>query len=333
MQFSRLRATIRNGVLTASEPSISTGGYPPSTTIISLATLVSRTHQVSTQNLILSRPLLKLKPKIGLAVTLAYNIWHLSLDSWLGRIVHNDNRYPSLDEGPWLQRNWKHDGFKFLEHGRVGQRQVDMWIPYLQAIFSPMADTDAARTVFHPSPTILAFGIVMIHLFSYELFHTCRAEILEEYAEEGQNIDTESLNLDHHAAMRLLERQDFFDELDERPRRIITTCIESKCWTTIINSSGDFDDSTTSEQHAKMVREAFYQKVICPLKRWLKQSCGWTPDSFGDNKSAIVNLNTPLPAGLVRISWLTKPSLVTNKIYRIHPMAMRSSVTLPTMAR
>lgn len=247
---------------------------------IPLSALVTPVRSKRLQNLSIESPVLSKKYKAIIAVILAYSFWHLSKDAW---------GEDAQEEKQWLRRKWTNEGFHFLS---TSKHTVDVGRPLLPTVFDSNADEELVDSI-HPSPSILAFAMMLIHLQCPELFVSLRLAILAEEKAQNPDLQGEPSNIDYMSALRLLDASDFRNNVDGAYRKAISACLTGE----FIEDFWELDESE--------IRSGFYQHVIVPLKKDLQESWDLTPN----------DLNNPfevqIPEGLLHneVRRLTSTSL------------------------
>ncbi|KAI9660900.1 MAG: hypothetical protein M1821_009227 [Bathelium mastoideum] len=222
---------------------------------ISLSTLMTPVQSRKLQTLSLESSILSKKYRAVIAVTLAYSFWHLSKDAW-----SEDGQ----QEGPWLHRKWAEEGFYFLP---MSKHTVDIGRPYLPTVFDDDKETVVTDSM-HPSPSIFAFAMTLIHLQCRQMFVDLRANILSDEEKINPGMEIEPSNIDYMAALRLLEEPGFRDEVVGAYRKAISACLKGD----FVENFWDLDESE--------IRAGFFQHVVMLLKRDLKDSWDLTPDDL-----------------------------------------------------
>jgi len=184
-------------------------------------------------------PLLSQKYKTVLAVILGYSLLQLSRGSW---------SKGSETEGSWLDRDWVEQGIRFVW---TTAGVIDIGRPYLPTVLKdPNPDYDPpADFRMHPSPSILAFGMILIELQCDTVFRNLWAD---DDLDEGK----ETINTNYLAACRILDLRDSRLQDNVRPRYLqaIEACVR-----------GSFLDQIKRGDDWS-IQKAFFQNVIAPLE-------------------------------------------------------------------
>lgn len=234
-------------------------GFWSSEQRISLTSLISLTSTTRRGNVLIGAPLLPDSYKAALAVIIAYSLWHLSKGSWaLG----------ATNEGPWLHRNWSDQGVFFVA---TAKQEIDISRPYLPTIINPgdSDSTPAMKHMMHPSESILAFAILLINLQSPD----CRQTFTDLRNEQVRKDGGETINTDCLAALDLVKTRIFKIHVNSLYKKAITACLKGD----FLDLIGD-PDEVESE-----IRKGFFQQVVSPLKRNLKDGWGYSPDDLEES--------------------------------------------------
>ncbi|OJD30643.1 uncharacterized protein BKCO1_5800013 [Diplodia corticola] len=176
----------------------------------------------------------KLKERRVLAVLLAHSLLHLSNDSW-------------------LKDEWDKTHISFFSSA---PDQLNLK-PYLTTDFQALAESnDGSGMQLHPSPAILALGIVLLELQIWATIESRR--LPEDLTDDGSvNVNTNLMT-----AERVFRDAD--DEIFENYRAAVRACLDCD----FLDEHGvdvDFNDDG--------FRTLVYENIVAPLERELYQ--GW----------------------------------------------------------
>ncbi|KAL1638135.1 hypothetical protein SLS58_008972 [Diplodia intermedia] len=172
----------------------------------------------------------KLKERRVLAVILAHSLLHLS-------------------DSNWLRDEWDKTHISFFSSQ---PDQINLK-PYLATNFQALTErNDQSRMQIHPSPTILALGILLLELQIWATIESRR--IPEDLAEDG----SVNINTNLSTAVRVLD--DAADEIFENYRRAVHACLEC-----------DFLNANEVDFNDEGFRSLVYENIVAPLEKELYQ--------------------------------------------------------------
>lgn len=179
----------------------------------------------------------KLKEKRILAVILAHSLLHLS-------------------DSSWLKNEWDKTHISFFGSG---PDQLNLK-PYLKADFQALSDDidDSTMMQLHPSPAILALGILLLELQIWEPIENKR--LPEDLTDDG----SENVNTNLMTAERVFMESD--DEIFENYRRAVHACLNC-----------DFLDEREVDFNDDGFRLLVYENIVAPLEKELYQGWKMTP--------------------------------------------------------
>ncbi|EKG17380.1 hypothetical protein MPH_05448 [Macrophomina phaseolina MS6] len=175
----------------------------------------------------------KLKEKRVLAVVLAHSLLHLC-------------------DSSWLKNEWDKTHISFF---RSAANQLNLK-PYLHADFQALSGEidKSAMLQLHPSPAILALGILLLELQIWEPIENKRRP--EDLTDDG----LENVNTNLMTAERVFMESD--DEIFENYRKAVRACLNC-----------DFLDEREVDFNDDEVRFLVYENIVAPLEKELYQ--GW----------------------------------------------------------
>ncbi|KAL1616795.1 hypothetical protein SLS54_008187 [Diplodia seriata] len=172
----------------------------------------------------------KLKERRVLAVILAHSLLNLS-------------------DSNWLRDEWDKTHISFFSSQ---PDQVNLK-PYLVTNFQALTErNDQSRMRIHPSPTILALGILLLELQIWATIESRR--LPEDLADDG----SVNINTNLSTAVRVLE--DAADEIFENYRRAVHACLEC-----------DFLNENEVNFNDEGFRSLVYENIVAPLEKELYQ--------------------------------------------------------------
>ncbi|OMP83095.1 hypothetical protein BK809_0004476 [Diplodia seriata] len=175
----------------------------------------------------------KLKERRALAVLLAHSLLHLS------------------DSSSWLKDEWDKTHISFFPSAPDHLNLK----PYLTTDFQALAESNGGSGMqLHPSPAILALGIVLLELQIWGPIESRRTA--EDLTDDGLvNVNTNLMT-----AERVF--QDADDEIFENYRKAVRACLNC-----------DFLDEHSVNFSDDEFRKLVYENIVAPLERELYQ--GW----------------------------------------------------------
>jgi hypothetical protein len=124
--------------------------------------------------------------------------------------------------------------------------------------------------MMHPSESILAFAILLINLQAPE----CRQAFADLRNEQVKRDGRATINTDCLAALDLMKTQNFKIHVNSLYKKAINACLSGD----FLDLIGDTDEAEP-EIEAR-IRKGFFQQVVSPLKRNLKDGWGYSPDNL-----------------------------------------------------
>lgn len=190
------------------------------------------TNQCTLDHLLRHESQRKLKERRILAVIFAHSLLYLC-------------------DSNWLNREWDKTQISFFSSA---PDQLNLK-PYLMAQFQALEEEhDGSEMQLHPSPAILALGILLLELQIWGTIESRR--ISEDLTEDGSvNVNTNLLT-----AERVFQEAD--GEIFENYRKAVRACLDC-----------DFLDEDEVNFNDEGFRSLVYANIVAPLERELYQ--GW----------------------------------------------------------
>jgi hypothetical protein len=166
-------------------------------------------------------------------------------------------------ESPWLDGDWDKRHISFYGHS-TGDGGLDFRRPYLSTNFrdsTQAANDQAVFLTLHPSPAILALGILLLEI---ELSQPIESHWVEEDLADGEP----NFNTNLTTAERLLEKS--VDEIYESYRMAIEACLN--CDFALL-----LDDRSLENER---FRQQVYENIVAPLEDELWHGWKLTADEL-----------------------------------------------------